>query len=87
MGMVCASRLAQRLDRVDEQCTARQIELFAALGLPIDVPDLDADAITEAMMHDKKVAHGRLRFVLPDRIGHVELVGDISLDDVKASLK
>ena len=87
MGMACASRLAQRLGRMDEQCTARQIELFAALGLAVDVPDLDVDAIMDAMMHDKKVAHGRLRFVLPDRIGHVELVGDVSPDDVKAALK
>ena len=29
------------------------------------------------MMHDKKVEHGKLRFVLPARMGHVELVGDI----------
>ena len=29
------------------------------------------------MMRDKKVAHGKLRFVLPTRIGHVDLVGDV----------
>ncbi len=87
IGMVCASRLAQRLGRVDEQCTARQIELLSALGLPVDVPELDVEAIMKAMMHDKKVAHGRLRFVLPERIGHVQLVGDIDPQDVKAVLK
>ena len=33
--------------------------------------------VVDAMMHDKKVQHGQLRFVLPSRMGHVELVGDV----------
>ena len=86
IGMVCAARLAARLGRVDPQCTARQVDLLSALGLPVDVPDLEIDAIMEAMMHDKKVAHGRLWFVLPKGIGHVELVGDVDPEDVKAAL-
>jgi len=32
------------------------------------------------------VEHGRLRFVLPDRLGHVELVGDVDPEDVRAAL-
>jgi 3-dehydroquinate synthase len=39
------------------------------------------------MMHDKKVRHGKLRFVLPSRMGHVELVGDVEPADVKAVVK
>ena len=39
------------------------------------------------MMHDKKVQHGQLRFVLPSRLGSVELVGDIDPDDVRAALE
>jgi len=30
------------------------------------------------MRHDKKVEHGQLRFVLPTRLGHVELVGGVA---------
>ena len=40
--------------------------------------------MTEGMRRDKKVEHGKLRFILPTKIGHVELVGDISPDDVQA---
>jgi 3-dehydroquinate synthase len=36
-----------------------------------------------AMQRDKKVEHGRLRFVLPTRIGHVEVVGGIAADSVR----
>ena len=79
--------LAERLGRVDSQCTARQVDLLRALGLPVDVPDLEIDTIMEAMMHDKKVALGRLRFVLLKGIGHVELVDCVDPEDVKATLK
>jgi 3-dehydroquinate synthase len=38
------------------------------------------------MMQDKKVEHGKLRFILPTRMGHVELVGDVEPKDVRAAL-
>jgi 3-dehydroquinate synthase len=77
IGMLCASRLAERLGRIDAEFTARQHRLLSALGLPTELPSLDHDQILRTMMHDKKVEHGRLRFVLPVRMGQVELVGDI----------
>ena len=83
IGMLCASRLAERLGRIDASATLRQRELLVRLGLPVDVPELDPAPLIAAMQRDKKVAHGHLRFVLPSRIGHVELVGDVSLDDVR----
>jgi 3-dehydroquinate synthase len=86
IGMLCASRLAERLGRVDGQFTRRQHDLLSDLGLPVDFPDVDHDAIVAAMAHDKKVEHGRLRFVLPVRMGHVELVGDVAEREVRAAL-
>ncbi len=95
IGMICASRLAERLKRpdteqVDNEFTRRQSELLAALGLPVDLPEefpeIGADRLIELMRHDKKVEHGRLRFVLPTRMGHVELVDDVADDDVHAVL-
>jgi 3-dehydroquinate synthase len=87
IGMLCASRLAERLGRVDAAFTARQRKLLADLGLSVDVPAVDHGALLAAMSHDKKVEHGRLRFVLPVRLGHVELVGDVPEADVRAALR
>jgi len=87
IGMLCASRLAERLGRIDSELTDRQERLLTAVGLPTEVPDVDPDLVLKKMMHDKKVEHGRLRFVLPSRLGHVELVGDVEPQDVLASLK
>jgi len=86
VGMLCASRLAERTGRVDADFTRRQRKLLQALGLPVELPKLDRQAIIDTMAHDKKVQHGRLRFVLPSRMGHVELVGGIDPADVRAAL-
>jgi 3-dehydroquinate synthase len=86
IGMVCASRLAQRLGRLDARLTQRQRSLLEALGLQVEMPKLDREQILSTMMHDKKVQHGQLRFVLPSRMGHVELVGGVDPADVRAAL-
>jgi 3-dehydroquinate synthase len=87
IGMQCAARLAARLQRVDGAFVQRQKVLLQALQLPIEVPPLDEDALLSAMQRDKKVEHGRLRFVLPSRMGHVELVGQVDAQLVRLSLK
>jgi 3-dehydroquinate synthase len=86
IGMHCAARLAERLGRVEAAFTARQQRLLDDLGLPTEVPAVDADQALRTMMHDKKVEHGRLRFVLPEGMGRVSLVSDIDPHDVRAVL-
>jgi 3-dehydroquinate synthase len=87
IGMMCAARLAARLGRVDAAFVERQRKLLAALGLPLDVPDVDHEELIELMYRDKKVDRGKLRFILPSRMGHVECVGDIATDDILAALE
>lgn len=77
IGMVCASRLAELVGRIDSSITARQLKLLASLGLPTAVSGLDIEALMTAMRRDKKAEQGALRFVLPSRLGSVELVGNI----------
>jgi 3-dehydroquinate synthase len=86
IGMMCAARLAQRLGRVDAAFVARQRNLLESLQLPLGVPDIPADDLIDLMYHDKKVDRGKLRFVLPSRMGHVELVRDVPSKDIEAAL-
>lgn len=86
-GMVCASRLAERRGMISEHVTAAQIALLERFGLPTGRdPNWPVDAILAAMQRDKKAHAGQLRFVLPTRIGRVELVGGISDSDIRAVL-
>jgi len=80
IGMARAARLAALLGRLDTAVVARQDTLLANLRLPIDPAAAGAIApatLIAIMGRDKKSLHGRLRFVLPDAIGHVELVDGI----------
>ena len=63
--------------------------LLRAFHLPVTVPSgggFTADALLGTMARDKKTIGGRLRFVLPTRIGHVELVDGIDPAMVRAIL-
>jgi len=89
IGMVHASRLAEVLGRIDRSATERQIELLNALHLPTRLPPncrLEVDAVLDRMRLDKKTLGGTIRFVLPTRIGHVELVETVPSADVRAVL-
>jgi 3-dehydroquinate synthase len=83
IGMICASRLAEALGRITADDTRRQMNLLAALNLPVEVPSdmrKQQDDILRCMMLDKKTEGRELRFVLPSRIGHVETVRGILPD-------
>jgi 3-dehydroquinate synthetase len=86
MGMMCAARLALSLGRIDSHFVSRQSNLLQALKLPVQSPQLDTMKILQAMQQDKKVEHGQLRFVLPTRLGHVELVPDVAPTAALAAL-
>lgn len=89
IGMVYAARLAERLGRIANATTVRQIALQEALGLPTRLPDtfqLKTDEIIARMLLDKKTVAGRLRFVLPTRLGHVELADNVPEVEVRAVL-
>jgi 3-dehydroquinate synthase len=77
-GMVTASRLAERLEMIDADVTARQVNLLEKFGLPTTPkPEWGVDALIAAMLRDKKAEAGRMRFVLPTRVGEVVVANDV----------
>lgn len=89
VGMVCASRLAEKMGLVDAELTRRQVRLLEAVGLPVALPAasrLTVEDVMERMLLDKKVVAGRLRFVLPVRMGEVQVFKDVDPELVRAVL-
>ncbi len=86
-GMRCAMQLAARLARVDQSVVDRQEALLAALHLQLAPPQVDAQEMLRIMYRDKKAAAQRPRFILPSKIGHVDLVSDVGDDVILAALK
>ena len=89
IGMVSAAALAHALGRIGPDIDTRQRRLLQAFDLPVAVPSgpgFADDALLDIMARDKKTVGGRLRFVLPTCIGHVELVAGIDPAAVRAIL-
>jgi 3-dehydroquinate synthase len=82
IGMDHAARLAQRLGRLSSAEVARQRKLIERCRLPSRWTSSDAEALWHAMQRDKKVASGKLRFVLPDGIGSGGLVDNVTRETV-----
>jgi 3-dehydroquinate synthase len=70
VGMMAAARISSRMGFLGEGEVGRLERLIAAAGLPVRLPDLDRDAVMEAMRHDKKVRGDKIRFVLLKSIGN-----------------
>ena len=64
----------------------RVAALLAALHLPVACQAVDADEVWAIMQHDKKVAGGKVRMVLPTALGAVDIFDDITADAVAGAL-
>ncbi len=85
IGLVCAAWLAVRQNLCVAEVATRIENLLRAIDLPTRVPrEMSTDAILSAMATDKKRVGGRLRFVLPRALGQVDIVDNVSPEDVSA---
>lgn len=88
VGMVAACRTAEAMRMLDSASTDRLAAVIARAGLPTRLSiALDPEQLIAAMSRDKKAVGARVRFVLPDRIGHVVLRDDVPEAVVRQALK
>lgn len=98
IGMCVAARLARKLGVCEgaDELIARQEALFQALDLPTKMRTdnssstrSDADerwnALWSAMLLDKKTRAGAVNFILPTRMGDVQISKGIGENDVRAA--
>ena len=77
VGTVCACRVAVAMKLLSEADAAKVERVLVACGLPTGGVAADLDAVIAAMASDKKVLSGRVRFVLPARLGHAVVRDDV----------
>lgn len=90
IGMLYASRLAEKHGLIDSDMTARQKTLLEKIGCPVTLPDPSAfsvDEILAKMRLDKKTVGGELRFILPTKMGSVSTYSDVAESDVAAVIE
>jgi 3-dehydroquinate synthase len=76
-GMMAAAEIGRRIGVTPAAVGERQARIFARYGLPLRHAGIDADAVIEAIAHDKKVASKRVRWVLLEDIGRVVVRDDV----------
>jgi len=86
IGMVAACRIAVEMDIVENPVLIRLRKLLRRAGLMAKLPQVDIKAVLEAMTHDKKVAGGKIRFVLPRAIGDVYITDEVEMKTVEKVL-
>jgi 3-dehydroquinate synthase len=92
VGMVTAARIAVRLGLAESSVVERLEAALAAWDLPLHYrvprwPQFQADAIWQAMAHDKKRHGNTLHWVLPIAIGEVIIADDVPRQTVLATLR
>ena len=85
-GMLLAARLSERVCGLPSPERVRLESLVAAAGLPIAAPRLDLGRWLDLMGRDKKVARGRMRFVLLERLGRAVVRADVDEVELRAVL-
>ncbi len=86
IGMEVAARIAVARSLLTDEHALRQHQLLCALDLPVQAPGIGLESVLEMMQRDKKVRSGRMRWVLPTRIGHADVFDDIPLDIVQSAV-
>lgn len=90
LGMVLAARFSAERGLLAPEAAEQVAQHFAAVGMASEIASLGLNcngaALTQHMLHDKKMDAGTLTFVLMRDIGEAFLDKDVALDDVAAFL-
>lgn len=75
-GTMLAADLSRRMGWLSDADVKRTERLFKAANLPTKAPALGVDTYLDLMGLDKKVADGKIRFILLQAIGKAVMTGD-----------
>ena len=87
IGMMGAAYIGNALGTMSDQDVERQRSLLEAFGLPISSPGMDVDAVSQAMLSDKKISGNSIHWVLLSGIGSAVTKSDVPSDLVAKTLK
>ena len=87
MGMVAVGKLAVRRGLWKDTDEKRQKQLIEKAGLPSRWPKLKLDNVLLSLQGDKKVKEGQICFVLPTKIGDVDIFNDITNKEIRECLE
>lgn len=86
IGMISAAKLAEKMGLLAPGETSAIKNLIDKYELPKEFTNLDIEEIIGKMYHDKKVAAGKINFVLPETIGRVGIYNNVTENLIREAL-
>jgi 3-dehydroquinate synthase len=86
IGMTAAAAISRRLGLISSDIERRQRNLLERFGLPTRAEGVDREAVLSAMVLDKKVRAGAIRWVLLEDVGRTVLRDDVPGSVVEEAL-
>lgn len=86
IGMVVASEMAHKRGMIDSETFVKIESLIRSLGLDTTFSKLETQQIIDKIKLDKKVQKGKVRFVLPKKLGFVDIFNDIKEDELVSAI-
>lgn len=86
-GMIAASRISASLGRMPAKDGSRVESAVVSVKTLPSLKGLALGPVMDALQHDKKVRDGAVHFILPRRVGKVEITPDVPLGLVRDTVK
>jgi 3-dehydroquinate synthase len=86
LGTIAAIRVSIARGRASRELLDRTVAMLHWCGLQTRTPPVDRERLRRALKLDKKIKSGHLYFVLPLEVGKVEMVGDVTEEELMEAL-
>ena len=86
IGMMGAAQIGHRMGMMSDSEVERQRAILATYSLPLRAGGVDPEVVSNAMLSDKKVSSGAIRWVLLDGIGNATTRNDVPSEVTQAIL-
>lgn len=86
IGMVGAAYISLKLGRISEAEYNKAVKLIEEMGLPLKAKGCEAEALYQAIFHDKKTINGHVNWVLMDEIGKVSVTSQVPENVVREAI-
>lgn len=87
VGMMAAAHISREMGMLSDAEVQRQRRLLEAFGLPVSCRGVDMDAVSRAMLMDKKTSGRAIQWVLLDGIGRAVTRRDVPPEAVQHALR
>ncbi len=86
LGMIAAAYISYKRGNLEKEAFEKIEKILSNYGFKTKVCIKNPDAVKALMQKDKKKSSGKLKFVLPEKIGTVIQTSDVSSEEIDAAI-